>query len=157
MFGTLQPTEIEQLLHTQLIGRIGCHADGKTYVIPVSYAYDGNHVYCLGYEGQKINMMRKNPAVCFQVDDTKNLGNWQSVVAWGSYEEITNMPERNEALQLLNKRKLPQFSSATMHISDLWPFSPDNPGEIKGVVFRISLVEKTGRFEKAEQDSFFAS
>ncbi len=39
MFGELNPEEIEQLLSAQLVGRIGCHADGTTYVVPVSYGY----------------------------------------------------------------------------------------------------------------------
>jgi hypothetical protein len=59
MFGILNPVEIEQLLSKQLVGRIGCHADGVTYVVPISYAYDGEYVYARTFEGMKINMMRK--------------------------------------------------------------------------------------------------
>ncbi|ULQ53820.1 pyridoxamine 5'-phosphate oxidase family protein [Flavihumibacter fluvii] len=157
MFGTLDSSEIEQLINTQFIGRIGCHADGITYVVPVSYAYDGTYVYCLGYEGKKIDMMRKNPKVCFQVDDTRNLANWQSVVAWGDYEEITNPSDRAKALQKLNDRKLPEVTSSTMKLSPQWPFIPDNLEDVKGIVFRIGLEQKTGRFEKTTSDNFFAS
>ena len=84
----MNAAEIEQLLQQQLVGRIGCHVDGLTYVVPVSYAYEGNYIYCHALEGMKINMMRKNPDVCFEVDNTKNLANWQSVIAWGSFEEL---------------------------------------------------------------------
>jgi hypothetical protein len=157
MFGTLHPSEIEGLLHSQVIGRIGCHSNGITYIIPVSYAYEENQIYCLGSNGQKIAMMRNNPKVCFQVDDTKNMGNWQSVVAWGEYEELNEPATRLAALEKLNKRKLPEIKSATMKLSDHWPFVPDNLGDIKGVVFRINLSEKTGRFEKADSGSYFAT
>jgi nitroimidazol reductase NimA-like FMN-containing flavoprotein (pyridoxamine 5'-phosphate oxidase superfamily) len=37
MFGKLNHDQIEEVLKNQFIGRIGCHADGITYVIPVSY------------------------------------------------------------------------------------------------------------------------
>lgn len=35
MLGNLSPTEIENLLGTQVVARIGCHADERTYVVPV--------------------------------------------------------------------------------------------------------------------------
>ena len=53
MFGTLNPIEIESVLHGQIIGRIGCHIDNTTYVVPISYAYDGEFIYALTNEGLK--------------------------------------------------------------------------------------------------------
>src|SRR4051812_48063800 len=101
MFGKLNPEEIEELLKQQLIGRIGCHADGLTYVVPVSYAYDGTYIYCHTFEGMKVDMMRKNSNVCFEVDNTKTLSNWKSVVTWGSFEELPAGVSRQEALKVL--------------------------------------------------------
>src|ERR1700682_700625 len=89
MFGKLNTGEIDKLISRQLVGRIGCHADGITYVVPVSYAYDGTYIYAYAFKGMKIDMMRKNPKVCFQADNTKNLANWQSVICWGEFEELT--------------------------------------------------------------------
>ena len=34
----LTPDEIEGFLAEQIVGRIGCHHDGSTYVVPVIYA-----------------------------------------------------------------------------------------------------------------------
>jgi nitroimidazol reductase NimA-like FMN-containing flavoprotein (pyridoxamine 5'-phosphate oxidase superfamily) len=88
MFGNLNEETIEAVLHHQLIGRIGCHSNDLTYVVPISYSYDGDYVYAHAEEGMKINMMRQNPKVCFEVDTMENMANWQSVIAWGSYEEV---------------------------------------------------------------------
>ena len=38
MVGWLSPAEIEELLHTELVAHLGCHADGRTYVVPITYA-----------------------------------------------------------------------------------------------------------------------
>lgn len=149
--------EIEELIRHQLVGRIGCHADNLTYVVPVSYAYDGTCIYGYAFEGMKINMMRKNPKVCFEVDDTPDLANWQSVIAWGEFEELENEEDRKNALQKLHERILPFISSETMHISPLWPFSADDAGSMRGIVFRIRLTEKTGRFEKSSSEFFYAT
>jgi nitroimidazol reductase NimA-like FMN-containing flavoprotein (pyridoxamine 5'-phosphate oxidase superfamily) len=86
MFGTLENNEIEELLSQQLVGRIGCHAADTTYIVPISYAYDGEYIYGHSFEGMKLNMMRENPKVCFQVDNMHNMANWQSVVAWGEFD-----------------------------------------------------------------------
>lgn len=54
MIGELNYTEIEDVLQNQHIGRIGCHAKGITYIVPVSYAYSDSYVYIHSLEGKKL-------------------------------------------------------------------------------------------------------
>jgi len=157
MFGKLNNPEIEKLIHSQFIGRIGCHANGQTYVVPVSYAYDGTYIYSRTFEGMKIDMMRTNPQVCFEVDDTKNLANWQSVIAWGEFEELKEENSRARALQKLQDRILPITNSETMRISPQWPFPANDLNDVEGIVYRIRLNTKTGRFEKNAGEFFYAT
>lgn len=156
MIGKLNNKEIEELIHQQIVGRIGCHADGVTYVVPISYAYDGTYVYGHTFEGMKINLMRKNPKLCFQVDNTKNLANWKSVICWGEFEELKDEESCKNALHKLNERRLPIIHSETMQVSPNWPFTDDKDEKI-GIFFRIKLTEKTGRFEKSKDEYFFAT
>jgi uncharacterized protein len=156
MIGNLTAIEIENILHNQLIGRIGCHADGTTYVVPISYAYDGEFVYALTHEGMKVNIMRQNRQVCFEVENIPDLANWQSVITWGEFEELPNRTERHEALEILHDRHLPNRTSVTTKLSPSWPFRPENIDKIKGVVFRIRLTRKTGKYEKSEEAFIFA-
>jgi nitroimidazol reductase NimA-like FMN-containing flavoprotein (pyridoxamine 5'-phosphate oxidase superfamily) len=147
MLGKLPASEIETLLKQQVVGRIGCHADALTYVVPISYAYDGVYIYGRTLEGMKVNMMRKNPEVCFQVDDMKNMANWKSVIAWGVFEELHEKEARDQALHNLVNRTLPFNSSETTHLTPQWPFPVSDLSSIEGIVFRILVKEKTGRFE----------
>lgn len=147
MLGNLQPQQVEEVLKNQLVGRIGCSLNGETYIVPISYAYDGNYIYCHTNEGKKTNIMRKNPRVCFQVDEMKDMANWKSVIVQGEFEELTLKDDRNAAMQTLLNRYLPVLSSVTTHFGEHWPFHPEDVTNIKGVVFRIVVVEKTGRFE----------
>ena len=155
MLGKLNDNEIEKLLGSQVIGRLGCHADGKIYVLPISYAYDGRYIYCHTEEGMKINIMRSNPDVCFQVDKMHSMANWQSVIEWGSFEELKDEQARNEALKILTGRALPILSSETTHLFPHWPFPSEDLGTIGGIVFRILPTEKTGRFESNQQSTHF--
>ena len=154
MLGKLENNEIEKVLLHQLIGRIGCHTNDIIYVVPISYAYDGVYVYGHTYEGMKIKMMRENPKVCFEVEVMENMANWKSVICWGKFEELTDKNERNKGIQKLLDRVLPLLASKTVQISPHWPFPPQDLGEIKGIVFRIFLEEKTGRFEKNDSSIF---
>ncbi|HET6766429.1 MAG TPA: pyridoxamine 5'-phosphate oxidase family protein [Chitinophagaceae bacterium] len=154
MIRQLSVTEIEDLLRKQIVGRIGCSHQSEVYIIPMSYAYDGKYFYCHSYEGKKLEMMRKNPKVCFQVDEMKDMGNWKSVIAWGDFEELLDEKEKNNALRILLERHVPFISSITTHLGDTWPFSADAATEldkIPGIVFRICIHKKTGKLEATSE------
>jgi len=151
MFGNLGEDAIETILRRQIIGHIGCHANDTTYVVPISYAYEDGYIYAHSEEGMKINMMRQNPKVCFEVYRMENMGNWQCVVGWGNYDEITNATEREAALKVLIKRDLPVITSKTVQLTEEWPFLPEDLNTIPGIVFRIKLTMKTGRYERVEE------
>jgi len=159
MLGKLTISEVERVLTKEVVGRIGCSDGQKVYVVPISYAYDGTYVYCHSHEGLKVEIMRKNPRVCFEVDDLQNMANWQSVVAHGIFEELKEEALRNDALQRLHGRVLPLVSSETTHLSRDWPFTPSDLSKVAGVTFRIKLEEKTGRFEKSPvaSQTFFST
>ena len=150
MLGTLNSEQIEQILRSEVIGRIGCHANGKTYVVPITYAYDGERVICHTSQGMKIQMMRSNPEVCFEVEQVDNLANWRSVIAWGKYEELQGEASK-KAMRLLIERVMPIMASTTVHPShaeEALREGKDYQPSPQTVIFSIHLSEKTGRFEK---------
>jgi uncharacterized protein len=146
MIGELNNQKIEELLSRQVVGRIACRRDNFIYLVPMSYAYDDGIIYSRSFNGLKLDILRKNPDVCFEVDDITDMANWQSVIAWGRFEELKN-DERINGLRILLHRHLPLSSSITTHLGREWPFSEHDLEEITGVVFRINISKKTGRFE----------
>lgn len=84
----LEREEADAFLRRQTVGRVGCHAGGSTYVVPVIYVWDGACVYVQSVEGRKIDMMRANPDVCFETDEYLPGGTWRSVIVDGLYEEL---------------------------------------------------------------------
>ncbi len=150
MLGELSAQEIDELLRSEMTGRIGCHADGRTYVVPITYAYQSTFVYCHSPPGLKIRMMRKNPAVCFEVDRVEDIGNWRSVIATGHFEELTGR-EALDAMDMLIARftavERPQDPHPSYVFRESQSESPSAHGR-EIVLFRIHLAEKTGRFER---------
>ena len=150
MLGELNKEEIEELLNTQLIGRIGCHADGVTYIVPVNFVYENPYIYAHSAKGLKIDNMRKNPEVCFEVDEMKDMTNWKSVIVWGHYDELKNERDRYNAMKLFVDKLMHMKISETAVLPETTEkrIHPRSPGNIKPIIYRIIINEKTGRFEK---------
>jgi uncharacterized protein len=149
MIGELTPEQINAVLLTEVIGRIGCYGGDRTYIVPITYVFDGEAIYGHSAEGLKIRMMRANPNVCFQVDQRENLANWRSVIAWGVYEELHGREAMN-ALQLLVARLMPLATSETLKLPEGLSLAAAKPltDAPKTIIYRIRLTERTGRFEK---------
>jgi uncharacterized protein len=157
MFGKLNDIEIDEFLAQEIVGRLGCYADDQVYIIPISYGFDGTYIYAHTGAGMKLQMMRKNPEVCFQVDNMNDLANWKSAIVWGSFEELTSEEDKEQALSALMRRNLPIITSETMQLTPQWPFADDPSNQVKGVFFRIRISKKSGRFEKRTEQYYFAS
>jgi uncharacterized protein len=128
--------EIEEFLHGQRIARLGCHAGGVTYVVPLIYAYEDGAVVAVTNEGQKTAMLRESPRVCVEVDeyDADGRGSWRSVIAQGTYEELTG-DAVEPALALMRER----FARTAGRAAEPRPLGPDV------VVVRINLDDMSGR------------
>ena len=132
----LSPGEIDEFLRGQRIARLGCHADGVTYVVPLIYAYEDGAVVAVTTDGRKTAMLRENPQVCVEVDeyDADGRGSWRSVIAQGRYEELSG-DSIEPALALLRER----FARTARRIAKPRPLGPGV------VVLRIALEEVSGR------------
>jgi uncharacterized protein len=131
----LSSTEIEELLHTAVVGRIACcdHGAlgyGRPYLVPLAYGYDGEAIYAHSGPGRKLDLMRAEPRVTFEVDQAEASDRWRSVIAEGEFEEIDDPRERSLAMRVIYPPPLesPVLGSQT-------------------VVFRIRLTARSGRFE----------
>ena len=47
-----------------------------------------------GHARAKVEWMRSNPLVCFEVDEVQNQNRWSSVIVFGRYEECPRVGER---------------------------------------------------------------
>ena len=150
MLGTLNDSEIEEVLARNYLGRLGC-TDGETvYVVPVNYIYMDGYFIAHSTEGKKIKFMRKRPGVCFEIDEMEDMMNWRSVIAWGNYEEITNELDKQKWLDLMVQKMMKLKVSETAlppHAMQNRP-RPHQAGSISVVLWRIAVTKKTGRFEK---------
>jgi len=148
MLGELTDTEINNVLSSQVVGRLACTDGSQPYVVPVTYAYDGKNIYGQTNEGTKLKILRKNANVCFEVDIMSDMRNWKSVLVYGKFEELKGK-EAEKARETLYDLVFPLSTSSTIHL-----FGHDEKGivddstRVKPVMYRIKIKKITGRFEK---------
>jgi uncharacterized protein len=145
MIGNLTNEQIEEVLKENVLGRIACNDGKRNYVVPVSYVYDGKFIIAHSVMGMKIEMMRKNPQVCFEVDEMKSFTNWKSVIAWGEYQELTDHRDKFLAMRLFTDRMMHVKVSRTAIAPAVAEGGVHSPW--KEIIYRLIITEKTGRFE----------
>ena len=105
--------EIRNILETGAICRLGFCENGVPYVIPINYGYTyiddviTLFFHCAG-EGRKIDIIKKNPVVCFEVDCVERLNpndnperhslKWESIIGSGMIEIVPDFDEKRMML-----------------------------------------------------------
>jgi len=147
MFKELSIEACKHLLAGNYIGRIGYISKNNADIIPITYYYDADQHSIISYSGEgfKIDAMRKNESVSFQVDEIESVNQWQSVLVYGSYEELSGLDA---------KRLLHEFSEGVKkNISKKENSSPKFIREFSSklsaigspVVYRINISGMTGK------------
>lgn len=148
MLGELNDIQINNVLSSQVVGRLACTDGKQPYIVPVTYTYDGDYIYGQTNEGTKLRMLRKNPNVCFEVNIMTDMRNWQSVIVYGKFEELKD-DKANKARDILFGRVLSLMTSSTVHSQGHRETGKiDDSTRIKHVMYRIKVKKITGRFEK---------
>ena len=100
----MPPGEMHELLQTASFGHLGCAHNGRPYVVPMHFAYDGKELYFFTTEGMKTQFMKSNPQVCLQVEEVTNTSHWRSVMVIGRAERLSNAKEIERAMQQITQR-----------------------------------------------------
>ena len=103
---------IENIITKAAICRIGLSENGKPYVFPVNFGYhDGNLYFHSAQKGHKIDIIKKNPRVCFQMETDVEIipaekpCDWsikyRSVIGYGKAEFLHNLEKKRRALKAI--------------------------------------------------------
>ena len=135
-------------------GRLACCRDNQAYVVPIYYSFNGRHIYGFTTLGQKSEWMRFNPKVCLEIDERESHNRWMSVIVFGNYEELPDMPQfeaaRAAALEVLQQRAMwwePAYISAEHQ---------DVPHSLTPVFYRIHIERMTGRYATPNGENYYS-
>ncbi len=106
---------LEQLLLQSTICRLGLYDGDWPYVVPVNMGYDHGRVYFhSSLKGKKMDILRTNPRVCFEVDCDVEVvtgerpcdytTRYKSVIGFGTAVFVEDEAEKLEALRIIMRR-----------------------------------------------------
>jgi hypothetical protein len=106
------PTAIDAVINRAIVCRIALSENNTPYIVPVCFGYKDRTLYfhCAS-EGKKLDILRHNPAVCFEIDEGVELKkdalacNWgmryKSVIGSGNAVVLESMREKETALSII--------------------------------------------------------
>jgi len=148
----LTQEEIEKLFIRAEVGRIGSFGeDGYPYIVPMHFVYHDNKIYLHGLpKGKKIDNIKLNPNVCFEIDEMISLlydgvnkpcdvnTEFNSVILQGNATILNNFDEKKVALSKIVKKFTPHLVGKELPLK-----------MINGTaVIRIDIMKCVGRYYK---------
>lgn len=139
---------IEEILQKASVCRIGLVDDNIPYIVPVCFGYQDGSIYLHSSpRGRKIEVMRRNNNVCFEVDvDVEMVPGaeacewsvkYRSVIGFGKASLVENKEEKIAALNVIMKH----YSGTSAH--EYRPHSFKSAAIIK-----IQIESMTGKRSK---------
>lgn len=106
--------ELEAVLKKAFVCHLGLADGDQPYVVPMNYGYEDGHIYLHGAnEGRKIDILKKNSKVCFEMelfqseivkggDQPCDWGtSFRSVIGFGTAKLMDTNEEKIRALNLI--------------------------------------------------------
>jgi nitroimidazol reductase NimA-like FMN-containing flavoprotein (pyridoxamine 5'-phosphate oxidase superfamily) len=141
--------EIEQILNRAFVCRLGLCDNGRPYVVPLCFGYKDNALYfhCAA-EGKKLDILRENNNVCFEVDmdcqiieaeQACSFGvKYKSVIGFGRALLIEDPELKRRGLDVIMQR----FSKG--------PFEYPQRNLEKTMVVKVEIDSMTGKISAGE-------
>ena len=136
--------EIEQILSRAFVCRLGLCENGRPYVVPLCFGYKDNALYFhCAKEGKKLDIIRKNNNVCFEVDTDyqvikaeqacKFTMRYKSVIGFGKAMVIEDAEAKRRGLDII----MQQFSKG--------PFEYPEEDLKKTAAIKVEIESMTGK------------
>jgi nitroimidazol reductase NimA-like FMN-containing flavoprotein (pyridoxamine 5'-phosphate oxidase superfamily) len=75
--------EMEEILARATVCHLGLVDGDEPYVVPLNFGFDGTHLYFhAAREGRKLDLIRRNPKACFQVQTDVTVSSGKTACEW---------------------------------------------------------------------------
>jgi len=136
--------DLEAILHSAQICHLSMVDDGKPYVVPMNFGYaEGALYFHSAPEGRKIDILRKNPEVCFSVLGKYELVTGERACSWTA--EFSSVIGTGKASILEDRAGKEQGLAILMaqYSDEKYDFSEENLDGI--VIIKVEVQGMTGK------------
>lgn len=120
-----------RLLKSAIYGRLAmCSPERQPYIIPVNYVLFEEKIYIhTGFRGRKIEYLRSNPKVCFEISSAGRLYagsrardfsmRYWSILVFGSVREVTDRSLKLDGMNALMEKYATGFTYKALELKDM--------------------------------------
>jgi nitroimidazol reductase NimA-like FMN-containing flavoprotein (pyridoxamine 5'-phosphate oxidase superfamily) len=139
----LSDEALDAFLRAESTARIGyVDRQGQPYIVPITYAYDGDSFYGYSLLGAKTESMGVHPRVCVEVDRISNATNWICAVALGDFELLEGARAIDAVGRIGDRlRTIARADELSDAAEQTYVSRVGGPG----LAYRIRIVHKSGR------------
>jgi uncharacterized protein len=141
--------EIESILSKATVCRLGLTDQETPYIVPLIFGYKDHSLYFHSApDGKKIELLKRNPAVCFEVETDLRIittgtpckwsMHYTSVIGYGTASFITDIKQKQEALSLIINHYSPEVS---------YKFPEKNLNKV--TIIKVEITTMTGKKSQA--------
>jgi len=142
----LSREEMDELLSSSDVGRLGLSVENKPYVVPASCWYRSGTVYFHSGEGKKVDYMTANSRVCVQVDRVAEDGSWWSIIIYGNVVLSRDPKDRMAVFRKIFGKELHENMARAMRaMRQMKQQTAGKTGKGGAYVGWIDVEEMTGR------------
>lgn len=137
--------EILAIMKEALVCRLGFSDDGTPYVVPMNFGLGEGCIYLhCAREGRKLDIIRKNDKVCFEMDLLREIKKAKTTCGWTArYESVIGFGRAFIVENPCEKREA--FDRIMDHYGALAPFPYSDEILAKTEVIRIDIESVTGK------------
>ncbi len=98
---------IEEIIGQAAVCRLGLYMDGRVYIVPMNFGYQDRKLYFHSAKaGRKIDILKSNPEVCFEVDLDLGIKQGNIACQWGArYKSIIGYGKAAFLRETASKKK----------------------------------------------------
>jgi hypothetical protein len=136
IFDTLSEAESRAVLARHHIGRLAYTFRDRVDIEPIHYVVEGDWIFGRTSPGTKLATLLHHPWCAFEVDEVRDLFDWASTVARGTFyllDPETGSPDTYQRALSLLRELVPGT------------ISTDDPAPHRTVMFGIHIDQVTGR------------
>ena len=138
-------TGVRAIMEEALVCRIGLSDGGMPYVVPMNYGIGENCIYLhCAAEGRKLDILRRNDRVCFEMDLMREIKPGAEPCGWGTlYESVIGFGRA--VIVELPAEKRAALDRIMAHCGAKGPFSYPDETLSRTTVIRIDIESVTGK------------
>ena len=137
--------DIEAVIDRAAVLRLGLCDNGSPYIVPVCFGYEPKFLWIhSAHEGRKIDILKRNPRVCFEIDEVSGILTTGDPCDWGVRYSSVIGSGRAEFVEDPGE-KVHGLTCIMNHYSDRKPYPFPVPALSRVCIIRIGITAMTGK------------